>query len=79
MGDEPTIPIPKDPVARGRLADMAGLTDEERLAIDKWCDLQATENEARARRGLEAGFARAGDGAWASSCVQQAYAAAPGG
>ena len=30
-----------------------GLTDEERLAIDQWCDQQQTEYEARLRRGME--------------------------
>ncbi len=51
--DRPVI-IPKDPEARARLAKMAGLSDEERAAIDEWCHLQAIENEARQRRGLEA-------------------------
>lgn len=53
--DEPVrIPIPKDPEARARLAQMAGLTEEERLALDQWCAEQARENDARRRRGLEA-------------------------
>ena len=45
--------IPRDPERRRQLAEMAGLTDEERLALDKWCDLQATEDDASRRRGWE--------------------------
>jgi hypothetical protein len=48
-----SVRIPKDPVARAKLAQMAGLTDEERLAIDQWCAEQAREDDARRRRGLE--------------------------
>jgi hypothetical protein len=47
------VRIPKDPEARARLAQMAGLTDEERLALDQWCDQQQTEYEARLRRAIE--------------------------
>lgn len=46
--------IPKDPEQRARLAQMAGLSDEERRAINEWCHLQAVENETHTRRGLEA-------------------------
>jgi hypothetical protein len=46
--------IPKDPETRRRLANFAGLTAEERLALDQWCAEQARENDARRRRGLEA-------------------------
>lgn len=45
--------IPKHLEARARLAQMAGLTDEERLAIDKWCAMKADEDAAKRRRGLE--------------------------
>ena len=47
------VRIPKDPEARARLAQMAGLTDEERLAIDQWCEMQQREYESRLRSGLE--------------------------
>lgn len=55
-GDElPVEPvrIPRDKAKRDRLAQMAGLTAEERLALDRWCNEQATEDERRRRRGLE--------------------------
>lgn len=45
--------IPKDAEKRAALAQMAGLTDEERLALDQWCDQQAQEDAAATRRGLE--------------------------
>lgn len=51
MSEECSLRIPKDPEKRAALARMAGLTEEEKLAIDKWCDLQAREDERRARRG----------------------------
>lgn len=45
--------IPKDKAARAHLAQMAGLTEDERLALDQWCDEQATQDERRSRVGLE--------------------------
>lgn len=56
MGDSrntSAVRIPKDPEARARLARMAGLTDEERAALDEWCAIQAREDDAKRRRGLE--------------------------
>lgn len=53
MSEPWTVGIPKDPAKRAALAEMAGLTDAERLAIDQWCDLMAREDEAKRRRGLE--------------------------
>lgn len=47
------VRIPKDPEARARLAQMAGLTDEERLALDQWCAQQQAEYEARLRHATE--------------------------
>lgn len=47
------IRIPKDPEKRAALARMAGLTEEEALAIDQWCASQAREDERRRRRGWE--------------------------
>lgn len=41
------VRIPKDPEARARLAEFAGLTAEERLALDLWCAEQQRENDAR--------------------------------
>lgn len=35
--------IPRDPKKRAELADLAGLTDEERAAIDQWCYDQERE------------------------------------
>jgi hypothetical protein len=51
------VRIPKDPDVRARLAQFAGLTPEERLALDLWCAEQQRESDARARRGAE----RSGD------------------
>lgn len=50
---ERPVRIPKDKAARDRLANMAGLTDEERAALDAWCYEQAEEDRRRQRRGLE--------------------------
>ncbi len=46
--------IPRDPEARRRLARMAGLTEDEELALNLWCAEQQREADAAARRGLEA-------------------------
>jgi hypothetical protein len=51
--EDVAVPIPKDQAARERLANMAGLTDEERKALDAWCYEQAEEDRRRQRRGLE--------------------------
>jgi hypothetical protein len=40
-----TIRIPKDPVKRAALAKFAGLTDDERHALDHWCFLQEMERQ----------------------------------
>lgn len=45
MSDE-AARIPSDPDARARLYRFAGLTDEERHAMDVWC---FTEQQKRAR------------------------------
>ena len=50
---EDAVVIPSDPDERERLANFAGLTDEERHALDQWCYQQAEENRRRTRRGLE--------------------------
>jgi hypothetical protein len=34
---DPAVLIPRDPAKRAALAKFAGLTDEERAAIDQWC------------------------------------------
>jgi hypothetical protein len=52
--DETPVRIPADPVARANLAQMAGLSDDERHALDQWVALQADEDRRRARRGAEA-------------------------
>lgn len=46
----PPVRIPKDPVLRRLLADMAGLTEQERQAIDQWCFLQEERYRARLAR-----------------------------
>jgi hypothetical protein len=51
--DEDAVLIPKDPERRRQLMEMAGLTEEERQAIEWWCAEQARENDRRRRRGLE--------------------------
>lgn len=45
--------IPKDPTKRADLYSFAGLTSEERHAMDVWCFTQQREYEARVRRALE--------------------------
>lgn len=53
-GDEEIeVRIPADPTRRKELAEMAGLTDEERHALDLWCAEQAREDATRRRRGME--------------------------
>lgn len=47
------VRIPKDPEARARLANMAGLTDEEQQALNQWCASEQAKYEARLRRALE--------------------------
>jgi hypothetical protein len=42
------IPIPRDPKKRAALAKMAGLTDEERAALDQWC----YDEESKRDRGI---------------------------
>ena len=42
------VPIPRDPEARRRLAEFAGLTEEERQAIDQFC----FDEEQKRRRGV---------------------------
>lgn len=54
MGDtEASVRIPKDPAKRAALAEMAGLTADERRALDQWCHLMAIERAAQRRRALE--------------------------
>ena len=47
------VRIPSDPDERAALAQMAGLTDDERRALDQWCHLMAAERAAQHRRALE--------------------------
>lgn len=42
------VRLPRDPVARRRLMDLAGLTEAERHAIDQWCYDQEVEYRKRA-------------------------------
>lgn len=44
---------PSDPDERAALAEMAGLTADERRALDQWCHLMAIERAAQRRRALE--------------------------
>lgn len=62
MGDR--LLIPRDPEKRAALAKMAGLTDEERAALDQWCSLEKMkrtrgvllwDNEPRAATGDDDG------------------------
>lgn len=71
MGD---IVIPRDPEKRRRLAEFAGLTDDERHAIDLWCFDQEMrrargvllwDNEPRST--LVAEDADEGSGTWATT------------
>jgi hypothetical protein len=48
-----SVLIPKDPEKRAALAQMAGLTDEERLALDKWCAAEQRQYESRRRAAME--------------------------
>lgn len=45
--------IPKDPTERAKLYSFAGLSSEERHALDVWCATQQREYENRVRRALE--------------------------
>lgn len=42
-GRERPVLIPRDPEKRAALANFAGLTDEERAALDQWCYDQEME------------------------------------
>lgn len=42
---DPAVLIPRDPEKRAALAQMAGLTDEERAALDQWCFDQEQERQ----------------------------------
>lgn len=53
MSDSGAVRIPKDLAKRKELMEFAGLTAEERHAIDLWCAEQARENDRRQRRGWE--------------------------
>lgn len=55
------VPIPKDLVKRAELAEMAGLTEEERLAIDVWCYQQEVEYRNRLRQAENRHLTREGD------------------
>lgn len=44
------VPIPKDLTKRAELAELAGLTEEEWLAIDRWCYQQEIEYRERLAR-----------------------------
>jgi hypothetical protein len=57
MPDEWTVRIPRDPKKRAALAKFAGLTDEERAAIDWWCCIE----EQKRQRGVLMYETEAGD------------------
>ena len=60
------VPIPKDPAARARLARMAGLDPDERLAIEQWCRQQQADYETRLRHAIE----RVGDESMAGGAAE---------
>lgn len=43
-----SVRIPRDPAKRAALAKLAGLTDEERAALDQWC----FDQEEKRQRGV---------------------------
>jgi hypothetical protein len=47
------VRIPRDLAKRRDMYEFAGLTDAERLAIDKWCAAEQRAYEARLRRAME--------------------------
>jgi len=47
------VRIPRDVIKRRELYEAAGLTDEERRAIDEWCAAEQRAYETRLRRALE--------------------------
>jgi hypothetical protein len=64
----PPVRIPKDWKERADLANFAGLSDDERAALDAWCALEQREYEARLRRAME----RDGDLPMASASDEKA-------